>query len=156
MTSAGALEQAGWYAQTRAGHVLAIFYEGLLWRRARLLLRDTHTTPSIKATLLQQKLAESIIWWCKYTCGPVFMRRHIMGSDPERANPCDKVRSTSRSLAHSFPFPSCDAVALLPCIMGLQMRPAFTQSHFLLHWLCQPPTTAAPARWVGGARETYI
>jgi hypothetical protein len=84
------------------------------------------------------------------------MRRHIMGSDPVRANPCDKVRSVSRSLTHSFPFPSCDGVALLPCIMGLQMRPAFTQSHFLLHWLCQPPTTAAPARWVGGARDLYI
>jgi hypothetical protein len=35
--------RAGWYAQTRARHVLAIFYEGLLWRDSLASCSEIHT-----------------------------------------------------------------------------------------------------------------
>lgn len=121
-------------------------------RLASCSLRYTHTAVNkSKRSCKSKKNWQRVLFDDVNT--RVCMRRHIMGSDPVRANPCDKV-SVSRSLSVPYSFYICDMPSVaLPCIMGLQMRPAFTQSHFLLHWLCQTPTTAAPARWVGGERR---
>lgn len=151
---AGALQQPGLVCANTGGPRSCHFLRGAFMKRlASCSLRYTHTAVNkSKLSCKSKKNWQRVLFDDVNT--RVCMRRHIMGSDPVRANPCDKV-SVSRSLSVPYSFYICDMPSVaLPCIMGLQMRPAFTQSHFLLHWLCQTPTTAAPARWVGG--ETRI